>query len=90
MEIVYLVALALSALLAMAGIFNRQFDDNFMQRIGLAILGIAACFDLTYAYLSTPCCEAANGKSLFVIGFAVYGMGTFVKVHRHARTKNDS
>jgi len=83
MQTVYLVALAVSASLALLGVFNRHFDDNLFQRLGLAVIGFAACSDIYLAIADVSCCEASNGKSLFVIGFSVYGIGTLVKVVRH-------
>jgi hypothetical protein len=83
MQTVYLVALAVSASLAVLGVFNRHFDDNFLQRCGLAVIGFAACSDLYLAIADVSCCEASNGKDLFVIGFSVYGLGTLLKVAKH-------
>lgn len=83
MQTVYLVALAVSASLAVLGVFNRHFDDNFLQRCGLAVIGFAACSDLYLAISGMSCCEASNGKDLFVIGFSVYGVGTMLKVAKH-------
>lgn len=83
MQTVYLVALAVSACLASLGVFNRHFDDNFLQRCGLAVIGFAACSDLYLAIADVSCCEASNGKDLFVIGFSVYGLGTLLKVAKH-------
>lgn len=89
MQTVYLVALAVSASLALLGVFNRHFDDNFLQRCGLAVIGFAACSDIYLAIVDVSCCEASNGKYLFVIGFATYGVGTAMKVLKHRICKGE-
>ena len=83
MSELYIVALAISVVLPAVGIFSRHFDDNFLQRSGLAIISIASVSELYLEFVDASCCQAANAKSLYAIGFAVYGIGTAAKVFRH-------
>ena len=84
MHIVYMVALAVTSTLALVGIFSRQYGDNLFQRIGLSIIGFASCVDLILLLdFDNSCCQAVNVKTLFIIGAAIYGIGTYIKVHRY-------
>jgi len=83
MEFVYSLSLVFAAMLACLAIFSDRFGDNFLQRIGLSLIGFASCVDLYLMYLTADCCTRHNPRSLFIIGFAVYGAGTLMKVYRH-------
>ena len=83
MHELYLAALGVSVAVSLLGIFSSHFDDNTLQRIGLAVIGSASVSEIYLEYIDASCCQSANGKALFVIGFAAYSIGTVVKVIKH-------
>ena len=89
MDILYVAALFISILLAVLGVLNRQFDDNVCQRVGLSAIALASCANLFLLFRELGCCEVSNSHNLFAIGFAVYAVGTYVKVLKHRSKPNE-
>lgn len=83
MQTIYIAAVFISAILAIVGVLHAQFDDNVIQRLGLSMVGFAACVELWLMFKESDCCALANSRNLFVIGCAIYGMGTALKVIKH-------
>ena len=83
MEVLYVLALIFVVMLSILAIFSNRFDDNILQRIGLSVIGFSSCADLYLMYLASECCTHHNSRSLFIVGFAIYGIGTLMKVYRH-------
>ena len=85
MNIVYTVSLIIGTILSFAAIFGHYFDDNIMQRLGLSLVGFAACVELYLICMQLSCCHLDNARQLFVIGFVVFGIGTSAKVYKHRK-----
>lgn len=83
MEILYVVALILSAVLSTLAVLTHRFNDNFLQRTGLSVVAFASFAEMYLLYHSTECCQYHNSRSLFIMGFALYLAGTAWKVVRH-------
>ena len=87
MHILYIMALVITAFLSTGAIFSRQFGDNTFQRIGLSVIAFASCVDLILLLdLDTSCCQATNVKTIFIVGSAIYALGTYIKVHKHGNS----
>ncbi len=84
MQILYIMALVITAFLSTGAIFSRQFGDNTFQRIGLSAIAFASTVDLIMLLdVDNSCCQATNVKTLFIIGAAIYSLGTYLKVYKH-------
>lgn len=83
MDAVYSFAIAISAALSIMAILSNQFHDNTAQRIGLSVIGFASCIALWSEFFGDDCCQIQNSRHIFVIGFALYAIGTLMKVRRH-------
>ena len=83
MELLYVIALVLSALLSTVAVLTHRFNDNFLQRIGLCVVAFASCSEMYLLYQAAECCKGHNAQSLFIIGFALYLIGTGLKVIVH-------
>lgn len=77
MDTLTLIALAIVALLCIAGALSSSFPDNLMQRLGMAGVGIS-CVPLAEhvwrMHHVTPAC------ALMVGGLVLYALGTAAKV----------
>lgn len=83
MHTLYIVALLVTLVLATFGIFSRHYGDNLVQRIGMSVIGFTSVINLVLVFDENMlCCGASNSKALFIIGTAIYAVGTYVKVHR--------
>lgn len=72
------------ALLTTLGVLSHCFNDNLLQRIGLALAGTGAA--LMAWVLARGCPASTNAAVLLAYGAAVYGCGTVWKVKRFLRT----
>lgn len=80
MEYVYALGLVVIVALCIAGIFNRRFDDNLLQRVGLSFLA-SGCMALLYMRFNHVE-DAIELKPRIVtqIGILFYALGTALKV----------
>ena len=83
MQMIYVVSLVVSALLASAAVLTHRFNDNILQRVGLCVVAFASCAEIYLLLHSAECCQFHNTRSLFIIGFSLYALGTASKVIRH-------
>ena len=87
MQILYIMALVITAFLSTGAIFSRQFGDNTLQRIGLSAIAFASTVDLIILLdVGNSCCQATNVKTLFIIGAAIYALWAYIKVHKHGNS----
>ena len=87
MQILYIMALVITAFLSTGAIFSRQFGDNTFQRIGLSAIAFASTVDLIMLLdVDNSCCQATNVKTIFIIGAAIYSLGTYLKVYKHGNS----
>ena len=87
MQILYIMALVITAFLSTGAIFSRQFGDNTFQRIGLSAIAFASTVDLVMVSdVDNSCCQATNVKTIFIIGAAIYSLGTYLKVYKHGNS----
>lgn len=84
MDTLTLIALAIVALMCIAGALSPSFPDNLLQRLGLAGTGIS-CVPLAEhvwrMHHVTPAC------ALMVVGLVLYALGTAAKVLRFRPSK---
>lgn len=70
-------ACLLIALSAMVAIFHPDYDDTFLQRLGLCLAAsgsVVVCFQLWIDGVPTRAVE------LTLLGSGIYGMGTCLKI----------
>jgi len=71
-----MVSLSVVLVLCALGVFAGAFKDNFLQRVGMGVLAIAACGRLWQLWLS----GVNDGIFVFYLGVAIYAAGTASKV----------
>lgn len=82
MHTVSLIALVLVAALCAAGALSHAFDDNLLQRVGMAGIGLASVAladHVARVGAVTPAC------GLMSLGMLAYALGTASKVIRYRR-----
>ena len=79
-----LLCLIITGALASWGIFSKHFDDNLLQRIGLAAVAIA-CFLRVPGKIAHP--DTPPEILLAQLGLCFYGIGTAVKLWRKSRLR---
>ncbi len=85
MGMLSLLCLIITGSLASWGIFSQHFDDNLMQRIGLAAVAIA-CFLRIPGKIETP--QTPPEILLAQMGLCFYGIGTAVNLWRKSRLRD--
>lgn len=83
-DILYIACVTAVALLSIAGTLCPAFDDNLLQRTALALIGLAASTE-AWGYFHGSI--SANPRTLLLLGFAIYGIGSALKTWRYARIK---
>lgn len=79
-----IVALLVTAVLCALGSFNPRFEDNTLQRVGLAVLGFASSLRMIALTTST---WVDPIEALLYIGAATFALGTFFNSkHFHKAT----
>jgi hypothetical protein len=73
------------ALLSVAATLCPSFEDNFTQRIALAVICLASTAEL---WMHAHNGVSHNPRSLLIAGFALYAIGSAVKTWRYARFKS--
>lgn len=82
MHTVSLIALVIVAALCAAGALSHAFDDNLLQRVGLAGIGLASVALADHVARDgavTPAC------GLMSLGMLAYALGTASKVIKYRR-----
>ncbi len=84
MSTIYILALVVIFLLSWAGVFAKNFDDNFLQRTGLSVLGLGTALRI-FAEMA-PAHSEEQSRWAMTVGVAVYAVGTAFKVWLHNRS----
>ena len=82
MELIYCTALSVVSMVCGLAVLHPRYEDNLVQRIGLALAGVGS-FGLTLAILLGA--QQLNASTLFAVGVAVFALGTVWK-HRRRRS----
>lgn len=79
-NIIYSAALLIIILASAAGVFSPRFDDNLVQRVGLA----TACLGAALRLLDLLDFLDANNNARYLMtyGFAIFSVGTAWKFWR--------
>lgn len=81
MEHLYISCVVLLSLLAVAGVLCPWFEDTLTQRMALALVALGGASEFI-CYLDGLCAKP-NARALFVLGLALYGIGTLIKTLRY-------
>ena len=87
LHFLFLVSLAVIALLAIVAVLHNSFNDNLLQRIGLTGVFFGASVNLLHVMLGM---ERQSPGYLFTCGFAVYGIGTAWKCWKYRNSKGST
>ena len=74
--VVYMLALAIIAIISLAAIVHPQFNDNFLQRLGLAVAAFGAILRMWTLHTGE---DSQPLRYLLTYGIAVYALGTALK-----------
>lgn len=78
-NLVSLLCLALTGMIASWGIFSRHFDDSLMQRIGLSTVALACLLRIPEKVrVGAP--DTPPELLLAQIGLLIYAIGTVLKL----------
>lgn len=81
---VSLCSLGIIFILCVLGIFYEKYNDNWGQRIGLILVGMASVLLVRLIWERQWVSPEAFW---FILGATIFGMGTAVKVASHRRNK---
>lgn len=81
MDALLSVPFVLAAVISLTGVFYEEFDDNLLQRCGMATVcvGSTAASWLAIVHGTAHC----NAGTLIAFGVTLYGLGTALKIKRY-------
>ena len=77
-------ALSITAVLCLIGTLAPSYNDNFVQRVGMAVLCYGCVSRVQHIFIT----ERVSIDWAFVhVGMALYAIGTAWKQYRHLKSK---
>ena len=76
----YLITLAIIAVICLLGVLSHKFNDNFLQRVALAMVCIGSVSRIVE--IQTNLIGSEHARYLFVFGVALFGCATTYKFWR--------
>ncbi|MDQ0084596.1 hypothetical protein J2W35_004965 [Variovorax boronicumulans] len=82
MELIYTVSAVVLLALSIMGTFSKNFDDNLLQRIAMALIAFGSS---AFLFCHWDGISTYNPRALLMAGCALYGIGSAVKTWRYSR-----
>jgi len=79
-NLVSLLCLLITGVIAALGIFSKKFDDSLLQRIGLSGVAVACFLRVPGKFFFPP--DPPPEILLAQLSLACYAVGTFIKLSR--------
>lgn len=77
MELLYCITLSVVAIVCAIAVLHRNYDDNLLQRLGMALTSFGAVGDV---FAASNNAHSHNALTLLAVGLALFALGS---VWRH-------